>query len=260
MTQLKPSEKRLLTAFGIAAFLLFNLLGFSWMKKRSLVLERQRITLETRSRELAVWKTRAGEAELKRAFLEQHLQVYPDEAFRETYLDSFILRQVEDLDLEVRKNLPLPVKLEPLFHKSRYTAEVVGEWDNILEFIYRLQSPKEFRFVPRISLKSQKKEGSTAPAGEEAPNVVCTFEIEKWWSPQSATDVTTEETPAETPAPATTTATDAAPASPAIPPATPAPLPESTGTAGVRGTPVPPGSSPQTAATEQSPGTPVKTP
>lgn len=257
MTQLKPSEKRLLIAFGIAAFVLFNLLGFSWMKKRSLVLERQRITLETRSRELDVWKSRAGEAELKRAYLEQHLQVYPDEAFRETYLDSFILRQVEDLDLEVRKNLPLPVKLEPLFHKSRYTAEVVGEWDNILEFIYRLQSPKEFRFVPRISLKSQKKEGSTAPAGEEAPNVVCTFEIEKWWSPESAAEVITDELPPETPVPATTTGTDGAPADPATTTANPA---ESTATAGVRGTPIPPGSSPQTAATEQSPGTPVKTP
>ena len=70
MTQLKPSEKRLLTAFGVAGFLLLNLLGFSWLKKRNVVLERQRITLESRARELEMWKGKAAEADLKRAFLD----------------------------------------------------------------------------------------------------------------------------------------------------------------------------------------------
>lgn len=185
MTPLKPSEKRLLTSFGIAAFLLLNLLGFSWLKKKNLVIERQRITLETRARELQMWRSRAPEAEQKRAFLDQHLQAYADEATRETYLDQFVNQEASALDLIVRKNQPMPVKLEEHFHKSRYTAEVSGSWDNVLEFTYRLQQPKDFRFVSTIRLKSQKKEGATADA-EEAADVVCTFEIEKWWSPESA--------------------------------------------------------------------------
>jgi hypothetical protein len=186
MTPLKPSEKRLLTSFGVAAFLLLNLLGFSWLKKRNLAIERQRITLESRSRELQMWKSRAPEAEQKRAFLDQHLMAYPDEAFRETYLDRFINQEASALDLTIRKNQPMPVKLEDLFHKSRYTAEVSGSWDNVLEFIFRLQAPKEFRFVPNIRLKSQKKEG--AATSDEPADVVCTFEIEKWWSPESVPD------------------------------------------------------------------------
>ena len=185
MTPLKPSEKRLLTSFGIAAFLLLNLLGFSWLKKKNLVIERQRITLETRARELQMWRSRAPEAEPKRAFLDQHLQAYADEATRETYLDQFVNQEASALDLIVRKNQPMPVKLEEHFHKSRYTAEVSGSWDNVLEFTYRLQQPRDFRFVSTIRLKSQKKEGATADA-EEAADVVCTFEIEKWWSPESA--------------------------------------------------------------------------
>ena len=185
MTPLKPSEKRLLTSFGIAAFLLLNLLGFSWLKKKNLVIERQRITLETRARELQMWRSRAPEAEQKRAFLDQHLQAYADEATRETYLDQFVNQEASALDLIVRKNQPMPVKLEEHFHKSRYTAEVSGSWDNVLEFTYRLQQPRDFRFVSTIRLKSQKKEGATADA-EEAADVVCTFEIEKWWSPESA--------------------------------------------------------------------------
>ena len=187
MTPLKSSEKRLLISLGIAAFLLLNLLVFSWLKKRNLAVERQRVTLETQARELRMWKDRAPEAEQKRAFLDQHLQAYADEATRETYLDQFINQEAEALGLTVRKNQPMPVRLEEHFHKSRYTAEVSGSWDNVLEFVYRLQQPKEFRFIPTIRLKSQKKEG--AAATDEAADVVCTFEIEKWWSPESAPPV-----------------------------------------------------------------------
>lgn len=182
MTQLKPSEKRLLIFFGIAAFILLNLLGFSWLKKRNVLLERQRITVESRIRELEMWKGKAAEAEQKRAYLDQHLQAYADEATRETYLDDFIKREASDLDLEVRKNVTMPALLEEHFHKSRYTAEVSGAWDDVFEFIYRLQQPKDFRFVRTIRLKSQKKEGSS----DEAADAVCTFELEKWWSPESA--------------------------------------------------------------------------
>ena len=199
MTPLKPSEKRLLTSFGIAAFLLLNLLGFSWLKKKNLVIERQRITLETRARELQMWKSRAPEAERKRTFLDQHLQAYADEARRETYLDEFVNSEASALNLTVRKNQPMPPKLEEHFHKSRYTAEVSGSWDDVLEFIYRLQRPKEFRFVSNIRLKSQKKEGATAET-DQAADVVCTFEIEKWWSPESAPEpdpLATDATSAE---------------------------------------------------------------
>ena len=182
MTPLKPSEKRLLIAFGIAAFLLLNLFGFSWWKKRSLMLTSQTTKLETRARELEAMKALAPEAEQKRVWLDQYLQRYPDENTRETYLDIFVQKQVSDLNLEIRKNQPLTVKLEEHFHKSRYTAEVTGQWADVLEFIRRMQSPKEFHFVPSLRLKSQKKEGT-----EEGTNAVCTFEIEKWWSPESTT-------------------------------------------------------------------------
>ncbi len=184
MTPLKSSEKRLLTFLGIAAFLLLNLLGFSWLKKRNVALERQRITLDSRARELRMWKDRAPEAEQKRAYLDQHLQAYADEATRETYLDQFINEEASDLNLTVRKNQPMPVKLEDHFHKSRYTAEVSGSWDDVFEFIFRLQAPKEFRFVPTLRIKPQKKEGSTS--NDDPADAVCTFEIEKWWSPESA--------------------------------------------------------------------------
>ena len=222
MTQLKPSEKRLLIFFGIAAFILLNLLGFNWLKKRNVLLERQRITVESRIRELEMWQGKAAEAEQKRSYLDQHLQAYADEATRETYLDDFIKREASDLDLEVRKNVTMPALLEQHFHKSRYTAEVSGAWDDIFEFIYRLQQPKEFRFVRTLRLKSQKKEGSS----DEAADAVCTFEIEKWWSPESAHLEDALTAPDTAAAEAAPLAPEAAPLAPEA--AAPAPAADST--------------------------------
>jgi hypothetical protein len=109
----------------------------------------------------------------------------------------------------------MPALLEEHFHKSRYTAEVSGAWDDIFEFIYRLQQPKEFRFVRTLRLKSQKKEGSS----DEAADAVCTFEIEKWWSPESAHLEDALTAPA-------TAAAEAAPLAPEA--AAPAPAADST--------------------------------
>lgn len=184
MPPLKQSEKRLLAVFGIAGFLLLNLLGFSWYSKKMLVLDQQRSKLETRSRMLSFMKTRAPEAERKQAWLAQNLKGYADPTARDSYLDNFIIDLAQNLNLELKKNQALEPKLEDLFHKSRYHGEVTGQWGDVLEFIYQLQKPSEFRFVPALSLKSQKKEASS----EEAADVVCTFDIEKWWSPESVTD------------------------------------------------------------------------
>lgn len=193
MTPLKPSEKRLLSAFGIAAFILLNLLGFSWYSKKKLVLERQRVTLETRNRELEFWRGQKPVADVKEAFLRAHLLSYPDEPTRDLYLENFVRKEVESLGLELKKPQIQAFKSEPLFHKSRFTAEVSGSWDGVLEFIYRLQQPGEFRFVSKLSLKSQKKEGGT----DTAADVVCAFDIEKWWSPQAPPDA--PESPAGLP-------------------------------------------------------------
>lgn len=202
MTPLKPSEKRLLLIFGIAGFLLLNLLGFSWYSKKKLVLEQQRSKLETRGRMLEGMKSKYAEAEEKQAYLAKYLKAYPDPTTRDSYLDNFILDLHKRLDLELKQNQILEAKLDDLFHKSRYHGVVTGSWDNVLEFIYQLQQPTEFRFVPQISLKSQKKEA----ASEEAADVVCTFDIEKWWSPDSVTDPAAEvpipTSAAVTPAPA----------------------------------------------------------
>lgn len=192
MTPLKPSEKRLLTIFGVAGFILLNLLGFSWYSKKTIALEQQGSKLEIRGRILQSLKAQAPEAEQKQLYLAKYLKAYPDETARDGYLDNFIQNEATKLGLELKKNKIEEAKLETLFHKSRYSGEVTGKWDNVLEFLRALQQPTEFRFVPGISLKSQKKEASS----DEAADVVCGFSIEKWWSPDSANIPQAEAAPA----------------------------------------------------------------
>lgn len=181
MTPLKPNEKKLLIAFGIGGFVLLNLLGWSWYSNKMLLLDREATMLKAREKDLTFWKTQAGEAERLNGWISQHLTAYQNETVRETELDNFVQKQARDLGLELRKNAPQEAKFEEHFIKSRYTAEVSGTWPSVSEFIYRLQKPEDFRFAPRVMLSSKRNDKS-----ESGAEVVFSFDLEKWWSPESA--------------------------------------------------------------------------
>jgi hypothetical protein len=170
-------------------------LGFSWYSKKRLVLEQQASKLEIRGRILEGMKAHAAEAAQKQEYLTKNLKAYPSETARENYLDEYITGLSRKLDLSLRANQILEPKLEDLFHKSRYKGEVTGKWDSVLQFIYELQQPSEFRFVPALSLKPQKKDATS----DEAADVTCVFTIEKWWSPESVPVPEGENPPAEAP-------------------------------------------------------------
>lgn len=200
MTPLKPNEKKLLIALGITGFLMLNFLGWGWISRSMLVLERKVVALESREKSLNFWKTQAAEAESRRDWIERNLKTYRDEADRETYLDAFIRGQAQELGLELRKNQPQEPRVTERFVKSRYTAEVSGPWPAVYKFIYQLQQPGEFRFVPRLQVTSRK--GERGIGAEEGPAyAVCTLDIEKWWAPRPADEgvVVSEETADESP-------------------------------------------------------------
>jgi hypothetical protein len=93
-----------------------------------------------------------------------------------------------------------PRPLDPLmptdelpFIRSRYETKVKGTWTDVMTFVYRLQKPSEFRFVPRVTMVPRKNEQNDAEQFVE-----CFVTIEKWWAPESATadDLAANEQPA----------------------------------------------------------------
>src|SRR5678816_2011526 len=78
---------------------------------------------------------------------------------RNTYLDNIVNDELKNgLDVELVGPAPYPTVEGTYFIKSRYHTKARGPWQDVKEFIYRLQKPTEFRFVPKLNLVPRKSE------------------------------------------------------------------------------------------------------
>lgn len=183
MTPLKPSEKRMLIAISIAAFALLNLLGWNFWSRSMTRVNRRAVTLESRKKQLLAWKEAAPEANAKLAWINRNLTAYRDEAQREIYLDAVVRTRAEANGLEIRKNVPLEARFDEHFIRSAYAAEVTGPWEAVTRFLWELEDPPELRRIRRATFTFRKRDGSDA----DRPDIICEFEIEKFWAKESGT-------------------------------------------------------------------------
>jgi hypothetical protein len=182
---LKPSEKRLLTAFGIVVFLIINFAAFTFWQEKEVKVASKKTSLTKELKRLEGLKSKVPIAREYEAALAQYLKRYDSLDTRDTYLTTFVQTAVDKLGLKLAKNAPLageqPSPDQPAkFIKSAYRAEVSGEWKKVLEFIYGLQEPTEFRYVKSLVLSTRKNE-----ANDGVSDLVCDFTLQKWWNPQS---------------------------------------------------------------------------
>ena len=178
MAKLNQNERRLLTAFGIVIFIAANVMGYLLYSDLRKGMDRQTADLKKRLGELNEAKNRADEAGVKQSWLDANFKTYPSDEYRETYLDSLINGDLTTgLDVDLSKARVLPTDFTGIYCvRSRFAVNVKGDWGDIFKFLYRLQKPDEFRFVPRITMTPKKSESDDA-----VQIVEMQVEIEKWW-------------------------------------------------------------------------------
>ena len=227
MPQLNNSEKRLLLILGTVAFLAANVFGYLMVSAFMKGLAAEEVKLKKRLNDpdgLEDAKSKAALADESRQWIDDHLKAPLSEEDRETFLDGIINTTLtQGLDIELSKSSTLPTIFGEHFVKSRFRTNAKGPWPDVKEFIYRLQKPDEFRFVPRLTMLPRKNELDDA-----VQLVEVSLEIEKWWpKPDSYNNDNTATPEIEQPAggtvqpPAADTA--AAPAAAVVPGDTAAP-------------------------------------
>jgi Type II secretion system (T2SS), protein M subtype b len=241
---LNQNEKKMLTIVGIGTFVFANVLGFTTLFAEQSKVGRDQARLKSRISVLKGWSNQSEEALKVEEFL-AGMKTYTDEGQRETYLADLVKGElVEDTGVDVTKFQRLDSKDGEHFDKSRYQATVEGGWTGVMEFIYRLQSPTSFRFVPRIQMVPQKNENN-----DKEQLVKVTVELEQWWAKPDGAVYIPEKTPAELEQPA-------APGVETNTPATETPAAENKPADAVPPPDAPPPGAPATAPADAPPTTP----
>ena len=180
MPQLNSNEKRLLLIFGFIAFIAANVFGYLLVSAFMKGLAAEEVKLTKRLKDpngLEEAKSKASEADATRQWIDANLKAPPSEEDRETYLDGIINTTLTSgLDIELTKSSTQPTITGEYFIKSRFRTNAKGPWPDVKKFIYRLQKPDEFRFVPRLTMIPRKNELDDA-----VQLVEVSLEIEKWW-------------------------------------------------------------------------------
>jgi hypothetical protein len=233
MPKLNNNEKRLLMVLGVGVFIIANVLGYFLYRDVMKNLELQEGKLRERVADLEKARDNVDRADQVQQWMLEHLKEPASEEDRENHLDNVVSKlQGEIGDLELSKNTTMSTVIGQHFIRSRYKTNVKGPWPQVKEFIYRLQSPEDFRLVKNLSMVPKKDE-----LDDSIQLVEASLEIEKFWPATagsiegSAETMTNNEQPAaetvQPPADGSVTATPAAVTSPSdttpAPPETPAP-------------------------------------
>lgn len=229
--KLKPSEKRLLIGMGCVLFLFLNYFLWELFNSEQIKVSRSQSKLNAEIDTLRSLQAKVPMARQYEEALAMHLKSYPSLNFRDTYLTKFVADNATKYNLKLSKDVPLPTDAGAegatvYFIKSGFRAEVSGDYQNVMEFIYALQEPSSFHYVNKLTI-------GTVPSGKADGEMVvnCNFEIQKWWHPDSeqllaeAEAISTSNTPAPTsspeieqkPAPTVEPTVKSSPASPASP-------------------------------------------
>ena len=210
MAKLKPSEFRLMLIFAILAFAFVNFYGYQLLRKRHNDVKNQREELRSKLEQAENLALQEDDSLHKQAWLGKRVPVYRSEDEMKTFLLKFVEQRAATFSLtpEVQPQEPSP---EGGYMRSRLEVkDLIGSIETIVEFIFSLQDPEEFRAITSLELKAKPKDPKT---------VICELVIEQWWNIDSLS-IVANSAAAGVPVPE-----GVAPSSPASPTPAPAPAP-----------------------------------
>ncbi|MEZ5325547.1 MAG: hypothetical protein R3F19_10835 [Verrucomicrobiales bacterium] len=156
MAKLKPSEFRLLLIFCIVAFILVNAYGYKELMARqnALILQKQELTGKLKTAD--VYQSQEADSRQKEQWLMSRVKVYrsPDEM--KTFLLEFVKQRASSFNL-VPELQPREPELKDGYMRSILEVKLSGTIDQLLELVFSLQDPEEFRSITSFDLKAKPK-------------------------------------------------------------------------------------------------------
>ncbi|MGK0185928.1 MAG: hypothetical protein ACI9R3_001711 [Verrucomicrobiales bacterium] len=175
MAKLKPSEFRLLLMFGIVAFLLLNAYGYKQLTTRHNALKLQEVQLIGKLRTADAYAREETDSLQKEAWLRARVPVFGSQDIMKTFLLKFVEQRASSYGLTTEPQ-PREPELMDGYMRSILEIKVSGAIEPIMEFVYSLQDPEEFRSITSFDLKAKPKDPLT---------LFAEFTIEQWWNPDS---------------------------------------------------------------------------
>lgn len=164
-------ERRLAILFGLAVFILLNLMLLVFLKRHRADAERELATLESRKEQADMlmldphyWDSRAD-------WLEQNRPVFALSGDAQTELLETLQSTPREHGLEATPPIIDDPRSYGTFEEVSATVKVTGDIRNVVAWLAQIQQPGKFNAVTNVTVQSDK----------DAPRVVCEVRVAKWF-------------------------------------------------------------------------------
>jgi hypothetical protein len=173
---MSPREKKLLSLFGIAGFLILNFLAVGYYNGKRSEVTRQlnlaRQKLETAEMFSASREEVADEME----WLAKHEPEAAANQDVQTKLQQLCETEAKATGLTIKSQKPLPTESSPglHFHRAKIQLTVNGSEEALYRWFDRLNIPEQLRIASSIRV---------SPNTQDDTKIDCTATIEQWFTP-----------------------------------------------------------------------------
>ena len=159
-------EKKLLIFFGIAGFVILNILAFNFAQAKRVQVNQDKTSAQAR-------------LESSELFREKRDQIEPAAAQDvQTKLQQFAEKKAGDFGLTIKSQKPMPTDTTGVhFHRVQFQFVVTGAEDALYQWFDQINMPDQLRHAAQIRL---------SPNTQDDTQIDCTTTIEQFFVPASS--------------------------------------------------------------------------
>ncbi len=175
---MSPSEKKLLTVFAVAGFIVLNLIGFRLYSAKKLDVEAKRTEAEQKLATAEMFSASRDQVLDQMDWLADHEPQPAAYQDVQSSLQQLVEREAQVAGLTIKPNsqklLPPDQTEGRIYHRVKVQVTVTGTEEALYRWFDRLNVPDQFRAATNIRL---------APDREDDTKIDCTALIEQWFLP-----------------------------------------------------------------------------
>ena len=174
---MSPREKKLLTLFALAGFIILNFVAIRFFIDKRMSVKAARTEAVRQLDTAEMFAASKNDVIDEMEWLSQHEPTPTPHQEVETELLEMVAREANAAGLTIK---PSSQKIQPVdekgphYHRAKMVISVTGMENSLYRWLDRLNSPEDFRTVTTIRL---------SPNREDDTKIDCTATFEKWFVP-----------------------------------------------------------------------------
>lgn len=171
-------EKKLLIFFGIAGFLILNLLVYNFAQTKRGDVIRDNAAAHARLDSADIFREKRDQILPEMDWLAEHEPEPAADQDVQTKLQQFAESKAASFGLTIKSQKPLPTDTTGVhFHRVQFQFVVTGDEDALYRWFDQINAPDQFRHAAQIRL---------SPNSQDDTKIDCTATIEQYFIPANS--------------------------------------------------------------------------